>query len=448
MSTADGFLYGPETEKALGNFSIAGRPVDPALIHAYGHVKLAAAFTNAALGYLPEDVAQPLFRAAREMIRGELDRHIVVDALQGGAGTSLNMNVNEVLARRATEPGGAAIHPLDHVNLHQSTNDTFPTALRVAAIFRGRALENSLLALQEALQKKEVEFGHLVKMGRTQLRDAVLTTLGRSFGAWAEAVSRDRWRISRCEERLRVVNLGGTAIGTGLGAPREYIFQVTENLKKSTGIGFARAENLIEATQNTDAFAEVSGMLSVCGADLVKISCDLRLLSSGPDAGLGEISLPALQAGSSIMPGKVNPVIPEAAVQAGLMAMGNHSALCHACALGNLELNPFMPLIAHTLLESQRMLAEAGEKLATHCVPGITANPLTLERHATASTAAVTALIQRTGYTLAQEIAERAMKEGISIRQAAVESGITESEYDHLTSPEAVTRLGVPGRKP
>jgi aspartate ammonia-lyase len=446
MSTAERPLWGPETEKALGNFRVAGKPVDPVMVHCYGHVKSAAAATNHRLGYLPTPVALPLIRAAGEMARGELDSQVVVDALQGGAGTSLNMNVNEVLARRAGELGSVEVSPLEHVNLHQSTNDTFPTALRLAAIVRGRELETALLKLQEALQAKEAEFADLVKMGRTQLRDAVLTTLGRSFGAWAEAFNRDRWRIERCEERLRVVNLGGTAIGTGLGAPRDYIFQVVDNLKKETGIGLARAENLVEATQNADAFAEVSGMLATCATNMIKVACDLRLLSSGPEAGIGEINLPPMQAGSSIMPGKVNPVIPEAAVQAGLMTLGHHSALNQACALGCLELNPFMPLVAHALLESQRMLTEAAGRLRTHCVEGITANPDALRRHSSASTAEVTALIQRIGYGRALEIARTASLEGMSVREAAMAAGITDREFRELVGPEAVTRLGMPER--
>ncbi len=446
MSTAERPLWGPETEKALENFRVAGRPVDPVMIHCYGHVKRAAATTNHQLGYLHTPVARPLIRASEEMARGELDSRVVVDALQGGAGTSLNMNVNEVLARRAGELGSVEVSPLEHVNLHQSTNDTFPTALRLAAIIRGRELEAALLGLQEALQAKEAEFSDLVKMGRTQLRDAVLTTLGRSFGAWAEAFNRDRWRIERCEERLRVVNLGGTAIGTGLGAPRDYIFRVVDNLKRETGIGLARAENLVEATQNADAFSEVSGMLATCATNMIKVACDLRLLSSGPEAGIGEINLPAVQAGSSIMPGKVNPVIPEAAVQAGLMTLGHHSALNHACALGCLELNPFLPLVAHSLLESQRMLAEAAYRLRTHCVEGITANPEALRRHVSASTAEVTALIQRIGYGRALEIARTASREEISVKEAALAAGITEREFRELVSPEAVTRLGMPER--
>jgi aspartate ammonia-lyase len=273
-------LYGIYTVRALENFALSGRPVHPALIHAYGAVKLAAALTNRALPALPPSElpdgpsadarCAALERACRELQEGALDAHIVVDALQGGAGTSLNMNVNEVLANRALQllgrPFGdyAVISPLDDVNRHQSTNDTYPTALRVAAINLLRELEREVVALQEAFQQQERQLAHVVKVGRTQLQDAVLTTLGREMSAYAEAFSRDRWRIYKCEERLRVVNLGGTAIGTGVGAPRDYIFRAVEHLRAVTGLGLARAENLVEATQNADVFVEVSGILKAC----------------------------------------------------------------------------------------------------------------------------------------------------------------------------------------
>ena len=298
-----------------------------------------------------------------ELLDGRLAPAIVVDALQGGAGTSANMNVNEVLANRALELLGAArgddrrVSPTDHVNLHQSTNDVFPTALRVAALWGLGGSIRPSSALQEAFQAKERAFAHIVKVGRTEMQDAVLTTLGREMSAYAEALNRDRWRLAKCGERLRVVNLGGTAIGTGLAAPRDYIFRVVEELRDITGLGLARAENLVEATQNADVFVEVSGLLKTLASTLIKICGDLRLLSSGPDAGLGEIRLPARQAGSSIMPGKVNPVIPEAVTQAALLAIGHDQALTMAVAMGSLELNPFLPLVAHCLLESFDLLA-------------------------------------------------------------------------------------------
>jgi aspartate ammonia-lyase len=311
-------LYGIHTARAVENFFLAGRPVHPALVAAYADVKLACALTNRALGQWAEDPAKAdaIEQACREMAEGRLTHHITVDLLQGGAGTSTNMNVNEVLANRALEilgePHGnyERVSPLDDINRHQSTNDTFPTALRLAAIRLFRHLEERVVGLQEAFQLQEKRFAHVVKVGRTEMQDAVLTTLGREMGAYAEAFNRDRWRIYKCEERLRVVNLGGTAIGTGLAAPRAFIFRVVDTLREVTGVGLARAENLVEATQNADVFVEVAGILKACATTLFKVSSDLRLLSSGPQAGLGEIRLPERQAGSSIMPGKINPVIP------------------------------------------------------------------------------------------------------------------------------------------
>jgi len=287
-------VWGIHTLRAIENFPLAGRRVAPALIHAYGLVKQACARSNRELGHLSAAKGQAIETAAAEMAEGKLDQHILVDALAGGAGTSLNMNVNEVLANCALgllgRPYGdyATVDPLDDVNMHQSTNDTYPTALKVAAIAGLRSLEKAVVELQEAFQAKERELGGVVKVGRTELQDAVLTTLGREMGAYAEAFTRDRWRIYKCEERLRVVNLGGTAIGTGLGAPRAYIFHVVDVLRELSGFGLARAENLVEATQNADAFVEVSGILRTLAANLLKISGDLRLLSSGPHAGLGD----------------------------------------------------------------------------------------------------------------------------------------------------------------
>ena len=266
-----------------------------------------------------------------------LDEHVIVDALQGGAGTSTNMNVNEVLANRAVQiagfaPGDHALLSPEHVNLHQSTNDTYPTALKVAALEGLKVLETAATRLTESCQQKEREFADVVKLARTQLQDAVPITLGRAFGAFADAFARDRWRVAKCAERLRVVNLGGTAVGTGLGAPRAYIFRVVDHLRQITGLGLARAENLLDATQNLDAVVEASGIVRALAASLIKVSNDLRLLASGPDAGLGEIRLPPVQVGSSIMPGKINPVIPEAVIQAGWAASGCDQTLFLACA--------------------------------------------------------------------------------------------------------------------
>jgi len=269
------------------------------------------------------------------------------------------------------------------------------------------------------------------------------------MGAFAEACSRDRWRISRCEERLRVVNLGGTAIGTGLGAPRAFVLSVVDRLRERTGIAFARAENLVDATQNADVFVEVSGTLKACAASLLKVSGDLRLLSSGPDAGLGELRLPPRQAGSSIMPGKVNPVIPEGVSQAALLVFAHDQAIATAAGLGSLELNPFLPLVAHSLLESLDLLERSASMLADLCVAGLTADEDRCRRHVEGSTATATALVGALGYERASAIAAEAARSGRSVREAALASGtLTAETFDALTSPEAVCRLGSPEGKP
>lgn len=445
-------LHGIHTVRALENFPLAGRPVDPALARAYGDVKLACAMTNRGLGiWRDKEKANAIEQACREMAEGRLDEFVIVDSLQGGAGTSTNMNVNEVLANRALELMGQPkgrydiISPLEDINLHQSTNDTYPTALKIAAIRLLRELEERVVALQEAYQRKEKEFAHVVKVGRTQLQDAVLTTLGREMAAYAEVLNRDRWRIYKCEERLRVVNLGGTAIGTGLAAPREFIFQVVETLRELTGMGLARAENLIEATQNADVFVEVSGNLKACATTLFKICTDLRLMASGPEAGFGEIHLPQRQAGSSIMPGKVNPVIPEAVSQVAMLVMGYDQTIALAAASGNLELNPFLPLIAHCLLESCHLLAHGCDIMRRFCVEGMVADEERCREHVEGSTATATALVPAIGYENATRLIKLASERRKSLKETAITEGmLTAQQFEEWVSPEAVCRLGSP----
>jgi aspartate ammonia-lyase len=446
-----GVLHGIHTIRALENFPVSRRPVHTELARAYGTVKLACAQTNRALGAWAEDPAKgdAIGMACAELSEGRLVELIVVDALQGGAGTSTNLNVNEVLANRALEilglPAGSydRISPLEDLNLHQSTNDTYPTALKLAAIRRLHELEKTVLALQESFQSAEKKFAHIVKVGRTQMQDAVLTTLGREFGAYAEAMNRDRWRIYKCEERLRVVNLGGTAIGTGIAAPRQFIFQAVEQLRDLSGIGFARADNLVDATQNADVFVEVSGILKAHAVSLLKICTDLRLLASGPEAGFGEIHLPARQAGSSIMPGKVNPVIPEAVSQAAMLAMGHDVTIAQACAAGTLELNPFLPLVAHCLLENLDLLASADDILRRHCVDGIEADEVRCHDLVENSTSTATALVSVLGYERATEAAGLAKANETTIRATVIAQGwLTGGEFDVLISAENVCRLG------
>lgn len=444
-------LFGVHTVRAQENFPLAMRPVRPPLIHAYGAVKLACARANAELGLWNDAKAKAMFAACEAMREGLLDDQVVVDALQGGAGTSTNMNVNEVLANKALQLLGSApgdyetVSPLGDINRHQSTNDTFPTALKVAAIHEIQRLEAEVVALVEAFQAKEKQLVSVVKIGRTQMQDAVLTTLGREMSAYADAFARDRWRIYKCEERLRVVNLGGTAIGTGLSAPRRYVFRVVDLLREITGLGLARAENLVDATQNADVFVEVSGILKAHASTLLKVASDLRFLSSGPDGGIGEIRLPQRQAGSSIMPGKVNPVIPEAVSQTAMMVMANDQAITLAASMGHLELNPFVPLIADALLGSIELLTHANRIFRTHCVEGIEADQHRCRDHVASATAGVTALVERIGYAQAQSLVQEVREGKAGLREIVLAKGLLSAEeFDTLVSPEAVTRLGSP----
>ncbi len=435
---------GIHTKRAVKNFAVSGYKIDEDFIKAYGLVKLACAKTISDINRLElKNKEQAIIQACKEMSEGKLNKYIVVDAFQGGAGTSLNMNVNEVIANRALEildeKKGSydIISPLGDVNKYQSTNDTFPTALKIAAIYKFRELEKSVVELQEALERKEKEFSAIVKIGRTQLTEAVLTTLGKEFSAYAEAVSRDRWRIYKCEERLRVVNIGGTAIGTGLGAPKKYIFQVIESLRDLTGLGLARAENLVENTQNADVFSEVSGILKAHATNLIKISNDLRLMSS-----YKEIILPSVQAGSSIMPGKVNPVITEMVGQVGLKVLGNDVIISHASSLGQLELNHNMPLIAFSLLESLNLLINTNRIFAQKCIDGIKANEAKLKEELHSSTAILTALLPKLGYEKLSEISNSLKDNSLTVKEHVLRNNlISEEEFEQLISAEHVLSL-------
>jgi len=444
-------LYGIHTLRAMENFKISGRTISKELISAFGFVKLACLETNFNLNFLDKNIYLAIKKACEELIDGKLNKYITVDALQGGAGTSTNMNINEVIANRALLILGKncgdyhIIHPNDTINLHQSTNDTYPTALKVAAIFLLRKLEKKLINIIDQFQKKEKDFADIVKVGRTQMQDAVLVTLGREMGAYAEAFGRDRWRIFKCEERLRVINLGGTAVGTGIGAPRQYIFKASENLKQLTGLGLARAENLFEATQNNDEFVEVSGILNACASNLMKIASDIRFMSSGPEAGISEITIPARQAGSSIMPGKINPVIPEAVIQGAIIVQTNSVAISNAVNMGSLELNPFMPLIADKLIESLSILINITEIFTEFCIKNMQANQSKCNSHILSSTALLTSLITILGYEKSQKLAEYAKQNNLDIKEAALKGNfISESEFNKLIQPESVNRLGTP----
>ncbi|CVK18570.1 aspartate ammonia-lyase [Sporomusa sphaeroides] len=446
--------YGIHTLRAIENFPLSGYKVSVVLIKAIALIKKAAAEVNAELGYLPNDKAHAIALAADEVMDGQWEEQFVVDALQGGAGTSTNMNVNEVLANRAIEfLGGqrgnySLIHPLNHVNMHQSTNDVYPTALRIAAIWLLKPLSDGCAALQEALQAKEAEFAGIIKVGRTEMQDAVPVMLGQEFSAYASAIARDRWRLYKVEERLRQVGLGGTAIGTGLNADKKYLFMVNERVRQYAGVGVARAENMIDVIQNADVFVEVSGLLKALAVNLGKMAHDFRLMSSGPCAGLGEIRLPERQAGSSIMPGKVNPIIPEAVNQTVFHVMASDMAIAMAAQSGQLELNPFMPLIAHHLLESLTILKNTVKVVNEFCVQGITAEVERCQNLLHNSQVSVTALVPHIGYDLASKVARRAMEGKITVRQAAIELAVlSEQQLDAILDPRAMTRPGIAGAR-
>ena len=426
--------WGIHTQRAMDNFPVSGRRVNPSLLRAFALVKKACANTNTELGYLPPEKGHAIAAACDDIARGDFSEQFPVDALQGGAGTSTNMNVNEVIANRAIELLGGQrgdyrlVNPLEEVNLHQSTNDVFPTALKVAAISGLRLLSAAIAGLQGAFQEKEKSFGSFVKIGRTEMQEAVPMTLGAEFAAFSEAFSRDRWRTFKSEERLRVVNLGGTAIGTGLTAPRDYIFLVVEKLREITGMGLSRGENLTGETANADVFVEVSGILKAHAANLVKISGDLRLLNF-----TGEIHLPPVQAGSSIMPGKVNPVIPEAAIQAGLRTMANDSVISDAVSRGTWQINEFLPLIADALLEEIDLLKAASAILARH-VRNVVADETRCRAFFDRSPMIVTALLPAIGYERATELMQEYQKLETRIGSEALPSECRAAELPNIRS--------------
>ena len=450
--------YGNETRRAIENFNLGPETVNPSLIQAIVLVKKACCLANIEAGLLEREKGDWILAACDTVLSPEFQKELAKQfpshPLQGGAGTSTNMNVNEVLAGLAlTQQGFGSdsyhlLHPLDHVNLSQSTNDVYPTALRVAAIYKLRRLSEVIADLQEALQEKEKEFSDVLKLGRTQLMDALPITLGQSFGAFARAVSRDRWRIYKAEERLREVNLGGTAIGTGLNASQSYIYRVTEALQRITGLGLARSEYPIDTTQNADVFVEVSGLLKASATTLLKISSDLRLMNSGPKGGLSEITLPERQAGSTMMPGKVNPVMAEMMGTIAMKVMANDSAITLAAASGQLELNAFLPLIAHSLLDSLDLMISGVDLFTRYAIEGIRANTEKCSEHLNQSTALVTALAHHIGYDQAALLATEMLETGLSLEHLVVSRGIMDAaHFRQIVTPHEITSPGIPGTR-
>jgi len=441
--------YGIHTLRALENFPITGTPISiyPDLVVALACVKQAAAIANAELGLLDEKRAVAIRLACEEVREGKLHEEFVVDVIQGGAGTSTNMNANEVICNRALEKLGAAkgeyarLHPLDHVNLSQSTNDVYPTAIKLALQLGIRRLLEEMAFLRKAFQGKAAEFADVLKVGRTQLQDAVPMTLGQEFSTYAVMVSEDESRLAEAAELIREINLGATAIGTGINAHPDYAPLVTRRLAEVSGIAFVVSPNLIEATQDAGAFVQLSGVLKRIAVKLSKICNDLRLLSSGPRAGIGEIALPAVQAGSSIMPGKVNPVIPEVVNQIAFEVIGNDITVTMAAEGGQLQLNAFEPIIAHSLFKSLYHLASGCRTLGERCVKGITANRERARRLLDESTAVVTALTPVIGYARSTEIAQEALATGARVYDLVLQRKLMgREELDKLLSPEMLTK--------
>jgi aspartate ammonia-lyase len=441
--------YGAHTARALDNFPISGAPLatQPHLVTALATVKQAAATANRDLGLLRADRAAALVRACEDVRGGALHEQFVVDLIQGGAGTSTNMNANEVLANRALEHLGRprgdypALHPIEHVNLGQSTNDVYPTAVKLALDQHLQELLDALAGLRTAFAEKGIEFAGLLKIGRTQLQDAVPMTLGQEFGAFAVTLAEDEQRLAEARLLLHELNLGGTAIGTALNAHPGYRDAAVAELRRLTGIPTLRsADDLIEATQDVGVFVQLSGVLKRVAVKLSKICNDLRLLSSGPRAGLNEIELPARQAGSSIMPGKVNPVIPEVVNQIAFEVIGNDVTVTLAAEGGQLQLNAFEPIIARSLFASLDHLTAGARVLTTHCVRGITANREQLARNVAGSIGLVTALSPLIGYELATAVAQEAQRRGCGSIDLVLERGLlTRSEVDRLLAPDTLT---------
>ncbi len=440
-------LWGAQTARAVDNFPISGQPVPAGVVHALALLKAAAAEVNADLGVVDADLARAIAAAAGEVAEGEHDDQFPIDVFQTGSGTSTNMNVNEVVARIAHLATGQAVHPNDHVNAGQSSNDTFPSALRIAATLAvHRDLAPGLAHLEKALRAKEKQFVDVVKAGRTHLMDAVPVTLGQEFGGYARQVELGAERVLAAARATAELPLGGTAAGTGLNAAPGFAAAVIDRVSSQTGVAFREAADHFEAQSAQDAVVELSGALKVVAVSLTKICNDLRWMSSGPRSGLGEIHLPDLQPGSSIMPGKVNPVLPEATLMACTQVIGNDTTITMAGASGAFELNVMLPVMARNILESASLLATTSRLLADRCIDGIEADVDRARDLAEGSPSIVTPLNRYIGYEAAAAVAKQSIKERRSIREVVIERGhvatgeLTEAQLDQALDVLAMTR--------
>ena len=441
--------YGVQSVRGRENFKITGRTLNefPFFIKALGYVKKAAAQANNMLGVLDKERCDAIIKSCDDVIAGNYNEHFIVDMMQGGAGTSTNMNANEVIANIALEYLGRQkgdyeyLHPNNHINLSQSTNDVYPTAIKIATYFMTEELLDSIKVLKDAFEDKEREFDDVLKMGRTQLQDAVPMTLGQEFGAYAVMIGEDMDRITYVMRLISEINMGATAIGTQINTPEGYADLVSEILRTETKLPLVASANLVEATQDTGVFIHISGVLKRYAVKLSKICNDLRLLSSGPRAGLNEINLPPMQPGSSIMPGKVNPVIPEVVNQVAFQVIGNDLTITMACEAGQLELNVMEPVIAFRLFDTLNILKNASETLTDKCIRGITANREVCLGYVENSIGLCTVLVPKIGYEMASSIAKEALKTNDSVYNLVLSKGLmTVEELEVILKPEGMIR--------
>jgi aspartate ammonia-lyase len=446
--------YGVQTLRGFENFPITGLPLHPALIRAMGIVKKAAALANRDTGHLDPKIADAIAKAADDVIAGKLNAWFIVDPIQGGAGTSINMNTNEVIANRALEvlghPKGKyeVVSPNSHVNMAQSTNDSFPTGVHIATLQLGQDLLQELQRLHDAFAAKEKEFHGFIKMGRTHLQDAVPIRLGQEFGAYRRVIARDIERIRGVGQHLVQVNMGATAVGTGLNADPAYIKAVAKYLAEFSGFPMQTADDLVDATQNTDGYTEVSAALKVCMMNLSKIANDLRLMASGPRCGLGELNLPARQPGSSIMPGKVNPVMAEVVNQVAFQVIGNDHTICLASEAGQFELNVMEPVLVFNLLQSISIMTNAFVVFRKFLVEGVTANVDRMKAYVDNSVGVITAINPHVGYETAARIAREANVTGKPVRELILRDKVlTKEQLDAILDPFEMTSPGIAGPK-
>ncbi|WP_349945842.1 aspartate ammonia-lyase [Lacrimispora sp. BS-2] len=445
--------YGVQSLRAAENFHITGLNIHPEIINSLAYIKKAAAITNLEINLLDKKTAEAIVQACDEILAGKFHKDFIVDPIQGGAGTSLNMNANEVIANRAIELLGgqkgdySIVNPNDHVNCGQSTNDVIPSAGKMTSLRLLKNLKKELLRLNKAFCEKAVEFDHVLKMGRTQMQDAVPIRLGQEFTAYSTAIMRDIRRMDKAMEEMCTLNMGGTAIGTGINADVSYLKRIVPNLAKVSNMELVQASDLIDATQNLDSFVAVSGAVKACAVTLSKIANDLRLMSSGPRTGFQEINLPAKQNGSSIMPGKVNPVIPEVVNQVAFNIIGNDVTITMAAEAGQLELNAFEPIIFYCMFQSIDTLAYAVQTFVDNCVSGITANETRCRYLVENSVGIITAICPHVGYQKAADIAKKAMNSGKSVRTLILqEKLISEEELDLILDPVHMTEPGISGK--